>query len=90
MNSIKDIKTEEFDTKKNENDSEIIFNNKEESEANILKLIQNLKSKKNNKSKLLYNEDEPEILSKEMEKIDQDILNLKTKLKKIISKWIDI
>ena len=86
VNSIKDIKTEEFDSKKNENDSEIIFNNKEESEANIMKLIQNLKSKKNSKSKLLYNEDEPEILSKEMEKIDQDILNLKTKLKKIISK----
>ena len=86
VNSIKDIKSEEFGTKKNENDSEIIFNNKEESEANIMKLIQNLKSKKNNKSILLCNKDESEILSKEMEKIDQDILNLKTKLKKIISK----
>ena len=89
VNSIKDIKTEDFKMKKNENDSEIIFINKDESEENILKLIQNLKSKNNNKnkSKLLHNEiDEPEILSKEMEKIDQDILNLKTKLKKIISK----
>ena len=89
VNSIEGIKKEEYNVKKKEDESEIIINNKDESEKNIMKLIQNLKVKNNNqsKSKLLYSEiDEPEILTKEMEKIDQDILNLKTKLKKIISK----
>ena len=89
VNSIEGIKKEEYNAKKKEDESEIIINNKDESEKNIMKLIQNLKVKNNNqsKSKLLYSEiDEPEILTKEMEKIDQDILNLKTKLKKIISK----
>ena len=96
VNSIEDmnsINIEEIDKKNN--DSEIIINNnKKESEKDILKLKQNLKGKNYNnsnniykKTKLYFNENEhPEILTKEMEKIDQDILNLKTKLKRIITK----
>ena len=93
MNSIEGtIDLKEDNKKKTENDSEIIINNKEESQKNILKLKQNLNSKNNInntnfKSKLFFsNIEEPEVLTKEMEKIDQDILTLKSKLKKIISK----
>ena len=93
VNSIEGtIDIKEDNKKKSENDSEIIINNKEESQKNILKLKQNLNSKNNInntnfKSKLFFSDiEEPEILTKEMEKIDQDILNLKSKLKKIISK----
>ena len=97
VNSIEDsinINIEEGDKKKNKNDSEIIINDKKESENVILKLKQNLKAKNQNnsvnnckKTKLYFNQnEEPEIFNKEMEKIDQDILNLKTKLKKIMTK----
>ena len=95
VNSIEDsINIEEGDKKKNKNDSEIIINDKKESENDILKLKQNLKAKNQNNSvnnckkiKLYFNQnEEPEIFNKEMEKIDQDILNLKAKLKKIMTK----
>lgn len=90
VNSFEDSKDQELFFNKKENDSEIIINNKEERQKNILQLKKNLNPNNNNsnlKNKLLFSEnDEPEILTKEMEKIDQDILNLKTKLKRIIAK----
>ena len=96
VNSIEytnSINMENADKKKNENGSETIINYKEETQNNIKQLKQDLKEKNENsnninrKSKLFFsNIEEPEILTKEMEKIDQDILNLKTKLKKIITK----
>ena len=94
VNSIENTNTiniEEYDKKKDENNSEIFINDKKESEENILQLKKDLNSKNNininKKSNLFFSEiEEPQILTKEMEKIDQDILNLKSKLKKIISK----
>ena len=95
VNSIlESINIEEGEKKKNKNDSEIIFNDRKESEKDILKLKQNLQVRNYNnsvniykKSKLYFNQtEEPETFNKEMEKIDQDILNLKTKLKKIMTK----
>ena len=94
VNSIESTNTiniEEYDKKKDENNSEIFINDKKESEENILQLKKDLNSKNNininKKSNLFFSEiEEPQILTKEMEKIDQDILNLKSKLKKIISK----
>ena len=79
------------DAKKRENDS-VIISKKEATENSIFKLKKNLKVKTNNnttskKNVIIFNEnEEPETITKEMEKIDQDILNLKSKLKKIITK----
>ena len=79
------------DAKKRENDS-VIISKKEATENSIFKLKKNLKAKTNNnttskKNVIIFNEnEEPETITKEMEKIDQDILNLKSKLKKIITK----
>ena len=75
VNSIEDsinINIEEGDKKKNKNDSEIIINDKKESENDILKLKQNLKAKNQNnsvnnckKTKLYFNQnEEPEIFNK--------------------------
>ena len=95
VNSIENCNTinlEEFDKKKEDSNSEIIINVNQESEEKILQLKKDLDTNNNSnifnrKSKNNFNEiEESEILSKEMEKIDKDILNLKTKLKKITSK----
>ena len=90
VNSFEDSKDQELFFNKKEDYSEIFLNNKEEIENNILQLKKNLNPNNNIsnlKNKLLFNEnEEPEILTKEMEKIDQDILNLKTKIKRIIAK----
>ena len=93
VNSIEEsINMDEIKKIQNGNASEIIISGKEESKNNILELKKNLKAKNGNnskstKDKIAFNgNEETETITKEMEKIDQDILNLKTKLKRIITK----
>ena len=93
VNSIEEsINMDEIKKIQNGNGSEIIISGKEESKNNILELKKNLKAKNGNnnkstKDKIIFNgNEETETITKEMEKIDQDILNLKTKLKRIITK----